>query len=78
MISSVNRELRVDSILLASYSKLIPVELVQAYPRSIWNIHPSLLPAFGGKGYYGLKVHKAVVASRARYFAICKFSSTYK
>nr|XP_025882205.1 phosphoribosylglycinamide formyltransferase, chloroplastic-like [Oryza sativa Japonica Group] len=61
------RELRVDSILLASYSKLIPVELVQAYPRSIWNIHPSLLPAFGGKGYYGLKVHKAVVASRARY-----------
>uniref|UniRef100_A0A0E0HQ65 phosphoribosylglycinamide formyltransferase 1 n=1 Tax=Oryza nivara TaxID=4536 RepID=A0A0E0HQ65_ORYNI len=61
------RELKVDSILLASYSKLIPVELVQAYPRSIWNIHPSLLPAFGGKGYYGLKVHKAVVASRARY-----------
>uniref|UniRef100_A0A0E0LBZ3 Phosphoribosylglycinamide formyltransferase, chloroplastic n=1 Tax=Oryza punctata TaxID=4537 RepID=A0A0E0LBZ3_ORYPU len=61
------RELRVDFILLAGYLKLIPVELVQAYPRSILNIHPSLLPAFGGKGYYGLKVHKAVIASGARY-----------
>uniref|UniRef100_A0A0D3G5C0 phosphoribosylglycinamide formyltransferase 1 n=1 Tax=Oryza barthii TaxID=65489 RepID=A0A0D3G5C0_9ORYZ len=61
------RELRVDFILLAGYLKLIPVELVQAYPKSILNIHPSLLPAFGGKGYYGLKVHKAVIASGARY-----------
>lgn len=61
------RNLKVDLILLAGYMKLIPVELVQAYPRSILNIHPSLLPAFGGKGYYGLKVHKAVIASGARY-----------
>lgn len=64
---NVLRELKVDFILLAGYLKLIPVELVQAYPRSILNIHPSLLPAFGGKGYYGLKVHKAVIASGARY-----------
>uniref|UniRef100_A0A0E0AX73 phosphoribosylglycinamide formyltransferase 1 n=1 Tax=Oryza glumipatula TaxID=40148 RepID=A0A0E0AX73_9ORYZ len=61
------RELRVDFVLLAGYLKLIPVELVQEYPKSILNIHPSLLPAFGGKGYYGLKVHKAVIASGARY-----------
>uniref|UniRef100_A0A453A031 phosphoribosylglycinamide formyltransferase 1 n=1 Tax=Aegilops tauschii subsp. strangulata TaxID=200361 RepID=A0A453A031_AEGTS len=61
------RDLRVDFVLLAGYLKLIPGELVQAYPRSILNIHPSLLPAFGGKGYYGLKVHKAVIASGARY-----------
>uniref|UniRef100_A0A0D9WQP0 Phosphoribosylglycinamide formyltransferase, chloroplastic n=1 Tax=Leersia perrieri TaxID=77586 RepID=A0A0D9WQP0_9ORYZ len=61
------RELRVDFILLAGYLKLIPVELIQAYPRCILNIHPSLLPAFGGKGFYGLKVHKAVIASGARY-----------
>ncbi|KAL5222787.1 hypothetical protein ABZP36_027500 [Zizania latifolia] len=61
------RELRVDFILLAGYLKLIPIELVQTYPKSILNIHPSLLPAFGGKGYYGLKVHKAVIASGARY-----------
>ncbi|KAM7525267.1 hypothetical protein LguiA_015169 [Lonicera macranthoides] len=61
------RRYKVDFILLAGYLKLIPSELIQAYPRSILNIHPSLLPAFGGKGYYGMKVHKAVIASGARY-----------
>ncbi|KAF7840562.1 phosphoribosylglycinamide formyltransferase, chloroplastic [Senna tora] len=61
------RNLEVDFILLAGYLKLIPVELIRAYERSIINIHPSLLPAFGGKGYYGMKVHKAVIASGARY-----------
>ncbi|XP_050215476.1 phosphoribosylglycinamide formyltransferase, chloroplastic [Mercurialis annua] len=61
------RELEVDFILLAGYLKLIPVDLIRAFPRCIFNIHPSLLPAFGGKGYYGMKVHKAVIASGARY-----------
>ncbi|XP_074320864.1 phosphoribosylglycinamide formyltransferase, chloroplastic [Silene latifolia] len=61
------RKYDVDFILLAGYLKLIPVELVRQYPKRILNIHPSLLPAFGGKGYYGLKVHKAVIASGARY-----------
>ncbi|KAM3283437.1 phosphoribosylglycinamide formyltransferase, chloroplastic [Capsicum chacoense] len=61
------RTWNIDFILLAGYLKLIPTELVQAFPRSIFNIHPSLLPAFGGKGYYGMKVHKAVIASGARY-----------
>ncbi|KAG8365366.1 hypothetical protein BUALT_Bualt18G0097200 [Buddleja alternifolia] len=61
------RSYKVDFILLAGYLKLIPVELVRAYPKSILNIHPSLLPAFGGKGYYGMKVHEAVIASGARY-----------
>lgn len=64
------REFDVDFILLAGYLKLIPVELIQAYPKCILNIHPSLLPAFGGKGYYGMKVHKAVIASGARYMAM--------
>uniref|UniRef100_A0ACD5TFI3 Uncharacterized protein n=1 Tax=Avena sativa TaxID=4498 RepID=A0ACD5TFI3_AVESA len=50
---NVLRDLKVDFVLLAGYLKLIPGELVQAYPRSMLNIHPSLLPAFGGKGYYG-------------------------
>ncbi|CAA7406851.1 unnamed protein product [Spirodela intermedia] len=61
------REFGVEFILLAGYLKLIPTELIQAYPRSILNIHPSLLPAFGGKGFYGLRVHTAVIASGARY-----------
>lgn len=60
------RRFEVDFLLLAGYLKLIPVELIRAYPRSIVNIHPSLLPAFGGKYYYGMKVHKAVIASGAR------------
>ncbi|XVF87819.1 hypothetical protein PTKIN_Ptkin18bG0151400 [Pterospermum kingtungense] len=63
----VLRRFEVDFILLAGYLKLIPVELIRAYPKSIFNIHPSLLPAFGGKGYYGMKVHEAVIASGARY-----------
>ncbi|KAJ7946369.1 Phosphoribosylglycinamide formyltransferase, chloroplastic [Quillaja saponaria] len=61
------RRLEIDFILLAGYLKLIPIELIRAYPRSIINIHPSLLPSFGGKGYYGVKVHKAVIASGVRY-----------
>ncbi|XP_075476920.1 phosphoribosylglycinamide formyltransferase, chloroplastic-like [Primulina tabacum] len=61
------RSYRVDLVLLAGYLKLIPAELIRAFPKSMLNIHPSLLPAFGGKGYYGMKVHKAVIASGARY-----------
>ncbi len=63
------RRFEVDFVLLAGFLKLIPVELIRAYSRSIVNIHPSLLPAFGGKGYYGMKVHKAVIASGARYLS---------
>lgn len=55
-----------DFVLLAGYLKLIPVELVKAFPKRILNIHPALLPAFGGKGLYGMRVHKAVLASGAR------------
>ena len=57
---------KVDFILLARFLKFIPVELVQ-----ILNIHYSLLPAFGGKGYYGMKVHQAIFACRARYVQFC-------
>ncbi|KAI4365040.1 hypothetical protein MLD38_021060 [Melastoma candidum] len=61
------RDYEIDFILLAGYLKLIPTELIRAYPRHILNIHPSLLPAFGGKGYYGMKVHNAIIASGARF-----------
>ena len=50
----------VDFIVLAGYLKLIPENLVRAYPHRIVNIHPALLPKFGGKGMYGMHVHKAV------------------
>ncbi|MBN2279416.1 MAG: phosphoribosylglycinamide formyltransferase [Candidatus Marinimicrobia bacterium] len=52
-----------DLIILAGYLKLIPTPLVNAYPHRMINIHPALLPNFGGKGYYGMNVHRAVVES---------------
>ena len=67
----MNREYGVDFVLLAGYLKLIPAELVKAFPKRILNIHPALLPAFGGKGLYGMRVHKAVLASGARYVFQC-------
>lgn len=55
-----------DYIILAGYMKLVPSEVVRAYHRAMLNIHPALLPAFGGKGYYGHRVHEAVIASGAK------------
>ena len=54
------RELDVDWIVLAGFLWLVPSNLISAYPNRIVNIHPALLPAYGGKGMYGINVHKAV------------------
>ena len=56
---------RVDLIVLAGYLKLVPAEVVERYRGRIINIHPALLPAFGGPGMYGRRVHEAVLASGA-------------
>ncbi len=61
------RERRVGLVLLAGYLKLVPPALCRAFPRAILNIHPALLPAFGGKGMYGSRVHAAVIAAGARF-----------
>jgi len=53
----------VDVIVLAGYMKHLPASVVAAYRHRILNIHPALLPAFGGTGMYGLRVHQAVLAS---------------
>lgn len=53
-------------LLLLLLLQLIPVELCHAFKRKMLNIHPGLLPSFGGKGYYGERVHQAVLASGAR------------
>ena len=58
---------RIDYVLLAGYMKLVPPEVVKAYPRAMLNIHPALLPSFGGKGCYGMRVHRAVVDAGVRY-----------
>ncbi|MEN9444780.1 MAG: phosphoribosylglycinamide formyltransferase [Bacteroidota bacterium] len=53
----------IDFIVLAGFMWLIPDYLLEAYPNKIINIHPSLLPRYGGKGMYGDKVHQAVIAA---------------
>jgi phosphoribosylglycinamide formyltransferase 1 len=57
----------VDFIALCGYLKLIPSQVVKAFPHRILNIHPALLPSFGGKGMYGHHVHEAVVLSGAKF-----------
>lgn len=63
---SIVNELKVrgiDLIVLAGFLWLIPTPLINAYPNRIINIHPALLPKFGGKGMYGKYVHEAVLAA---------------
>ena len=52
----------IDLIVLAGFMRILSPAFTSAYPRRILNIHPSLIPAFCGKGYYGLKVHEAALA----------------
>ncbi len=59
------REARIDLVVLAGYLKLVPAEVIAAYRGRIVNIHPALLPAFGGPGMYGHHVHEAVLRSGA-------------
>lgn len=56
-------EASVDLIVLAGFMKMIPMALIGRFPRRILNIHPALLPNFGGKGMYGMHVHEAVIAA---------------
>lgn len=60
-IEEILDELSPDLIVLAGYLKIIPPETVRKYYGRIINIHPALLPSFGGKGFYGERVHKAVI-----------------
>lgn len=55
-------EYRVDLIVLAGYLLILPENIIRAYKDRIINIHPSLIPSFCGEGYYGLRVHEAVLA----------------
>jgi phosphoribosylglycinamide formyltransferase-1 len=54
----------IDLIVLAGFLLLIPEHLVKSFPKKIINIHPALLPKYGGKGMYGMKVHEAVKANQ--------------
>lgn len=53
----------IDFIVLAGFLKLIPSNILTSFPNKILNIHPALLPKYGGKGMYGMNVHRAVIAA---------------
>ncbi len=59
-------ENKIDWIILAGFLWLIPANLIDRYTSRIINIHPALLPKYGGKGMYGASVHKAVIENRER------------
>ncbi|MEO7453552.1 MAG: phosphoribosylglycinamide formyltransferase [Fimbriimonadales bacterium] len=57
------QERDIDLVCLAGFMRLIPVDVVRHFERRMLNIHPALLPKFGGKGMWGMKVHEAVIAA---------------
>ncbi|HXK49933.1 MAG TPA: phosphoribosylglycinamide formyltransferase [Clostridiales bacterium] len=57
----------IDLIILAGFLKKLPPEIVHEYDGKILNIHPALLPKFGGKGFYGMNVHRAVLEAGEEY-----------
>jgi len=57
------KNLQVDLIVLAGFLWLVPPDLLKAFPNKIINLHPALLPKYGGKGMYGDHVHKAILAA---------------
>ncbi|WP_420384885.1 phosphoribosylglycinamide formyltransferase [Roseivirga sp.] len=63
VIIDILKHEQVDFIVLAGFMLLIPGQLVSAFPNRIFNIHPALLPKYGGQGMYGMNVHKAVKAA---------------
>lgn len=69
-IVEIARSHRIDLAVLAGYMKLLPPGLLEAYRGRVVNIHPALLPAFGGAGFYGRHVHEAVLARGCQYSGV--------
>ncbi|MFA0816608.1 MAG: phosphoribosylglycinamide formyltransferase [Anaerofustis sp.] len=63
---NILRQKEPDLIVLAGFMKILPGEFYERFPNKIINIHPALIPAFCGKGYYGIKVHEAVLRYGAK------------
>jgi phosphoribosylglycinamide formyltransferase-1 len=63
-VVEILKKLEIDFVVLAGFLWLIPESLIQAYPEKMINIHPALLPKYGGKGMWGHFVHEAVVKNR--------------
>lgn len=63
---STLQDYNIDFVVLAGFLRKIPHDVIVAFSHRIINIHPALLPKFGGKGMYGVKVHEAVVAAKEK------------
>jgi len=64
------RNIGITHVVLAGFLWLIPKSLIEAFPDRIINIHPALLPKYGGKGMYGMNVHKAVIENKEAFSGI--------
>ena len=62
----LNKFKNIDLIVLAGFLWLIPGYLIRSFPNRIINIHPALLPSYGGKGMYGMNVHRAVIDNKEK------------
>ena len=65
-LNAILKSLKVELIVLAGFLKMIPENFVKSFRNKIINIHPALLPSFGGSGMYGMNVHRAVYESSAQ------------
>lgn len=61
MLMGLLQQYHIDFIVLAGFLRKVPTAVLQAYPHRVVNIHPALLPAYGGRGMYGMRVHRAVL-----------------
>jgi phosphoribosylglycinamide formyltransferase-1 len=66
ILQLLNNE-NIDLVILAGYLKILSSEIIKKYNKRIINVHPSLIPKYCGKGYYGEKVHKAVIENNEKY-----------
>ena len=69
-LEKVLEDYKIDYILLAGYLKKVPAEIVKKYKFRILNIHPALLPKYGGKGMFGINVHKAVLEAGEKFTGV--------
>jgi phosphoribosylglycinamide formyltransferase-1 len=63
-IARILKQHNVDTIILAGYMKIVSPQLIESFNKQILNIHPALLPKFGGQGMYGINVHRAVIDAK--------------
>ncbi|MCY7410289.1 MAG: phosphoribosylglycinamide formyltransferase [Chitinophagales bacterium] len=65
-VVEILRQRKIDLVVLAGFLWKIPESMLTSFPNKIINIHPALLPKYGGAGMYGMRVHKAVIAAREK------------